>query len=369
LQKSMNDKSRSQSRALAAIFSGHGQPFRLEEFAIPQPARGEILVDITCSTICGSDLHTWHGRRMEPTPCILGHEIVGRIAAFGAESPRTDMRGEFLQVGDRITWTIAASCGECFFCKNGLPQKCEHLFKYGHNAIAPGKEFSGGFAECCILTPGTGIVKLPDGLSDMIAAPANCAVSTVAAALRLAGTVEGATIAVLGCGVLGVNAIAMARHLGAANVIACDVSVERSEVAGRFGATEFAEPDDLRVMLQDLTNGRGADISLEFSGAAAAAAGAIAATRTGGVAVIAGTTTPGANLQLDANDLVRRMLTIRGLHNYGPQDLLTAVDFLSATADLVPYADLSGGSFCLSEIDKAFAVSSELPGRRVAVIP
>jgi len=125
----------------------------------------------------------------------------------------------------------------------------------------------------------------------------------------------------------------------------------------------------LRVMLQDLTSGRGADISLEFSGAAAAAAGAIAATRTGGVAVIAGTTTPGANLQLDANDLVRRMLTIRGLHNYGPQDLLTAVDFLSATADLVPYADLSGGSFCLSEIDKAFAVSSELPGRRVAVIP
>jgi hypothetical protein len=63
------------------------------------------------------------------------------------------------------------------------------------------------------------------------------------------------------------------------------------------------------------------------------------------------------------------MLTIRGLHNYGPQDLLTAVDFLSATVDSVPYDDLSGGSFALDDIEKAFAASSELPGRRVAVIP
>jgi len=360
---------RSDARALAAIFSGHGQPFRLEEFSIPQPGRGELLVDIACSTICGSDLHTWHGRRMEPTPCILGHEIVGRIAAFGADAPRTDLTGQSLQEGDRITWTIAASCGGCFFCKRGLPQKCEHLFKYGHNAIAPGKEFSGGFAECCILTVGTGIVKLPDALSDSLAAPANCAVSTVAAAMRLAENLDGATVAVLGCGVLGVNAIAMARYMGAERVIACDLSADRNVVAKRFGATDFATPSELRAMLDELTNGRGADISLEFSGAAAAVAGAIAATRTGGVAVIAGTTTPGAHLQLDANDLVRRMLTIRGLHNYGPQDLVMAVDFLSATVDSVPYDDLSGGSFALDDIENAFAASSELPGRRVAVIP
>jgi alcohol dehydrogenase len=368
LQKSMKTQ-RSDARALAAIFSGHGQPFRLEEFSIPQPGRGELLVDIACSTICGSDLHTWHGRRMEPTPCILGHEIVGRIAAFGVDAPRTDLTGQSLQEGDRITWTIAASCGGCFFCKRGLPQKCEHLFKYGHNAIAPGKEFSGGFAECCILTAGTGIVKLPDALSDSLAAPANCAVSTVAAAMRLAENLEGATVAVLGCGVLGVNAIAMARYMGAERVIACDLSADRNVVAKRFGATDFATPSELRSMLDEHTNGRGADISLEFSGAAAAVAGAIAATRTGGVAVIAGTTTPGAHLQLDANDLVRRMLTIRGLHNYGPQDLVMAVDFLSATVDSVPYDDLSGGSFALDDIENAFAASSELPGRRVAVIP
>ncbi len=360
---------RSSSRALAAIFSGQGQPFCLKEFDKPRPGRGEMLVDVTCSTICGSDLHTWHGRRIEPTPCVLGHEIVGRIAAFGEQAPRMDLKGQILSEGDRITWTIAASCGQCFFCHRGLPQKCERLFKYGHNAISPGKVFSGGFAECCILHAGTGILKLPEALPDVLAAPANCAVSTVAAALRLAESVEGSVVAVMGCGVLGLNAIAMARHAGAARIVACDMSNERRVPAMSFGADDFALPHELRDLLGDLTNGRGADVSLEFSGAAVAAADAIAATRTGGVAVIAGTTTPGAFLSLDANDLVRRMLTLRGLHNYIPQDLVTAVDFLTDTVGKVPYDILTGGVFPLEEIEAAFAASSLLPGRRVALMP
>ena len=368
MQKSMMTPV-SATHARAAVFSGAGVAFRLEDFVRPLPQRGEILVDITCSTICGSDMHTWHGRRTEPTPCVLGHEIVGRIAAFGEAAPRIDLKGQALHEGDRITWTIAASCGVCFFCKRGLPQKCENLFKYGHNAISPGKVFSGGFAECCILNPGTGILKLPDSLTDTLAAPANCAVSTVAAALSLAENVEGAVVAIMGCGVLGLNAIAMARHAGAARIIACDLSAERCDLALRFGADDFAQPDELRGVLNEHTKGRGADVSLEFSGAAPAVSGAIAAARTGGVCVIAGTITPGCLVEMDANDLVRRMLTIRGLHNYAPQDLVTAVDFLTDTVDSVPYEDLAGGSYALEDIEAAFAASAKLPGRRVALIP
>lgn len=360
---------RSSARALAAIFSGSGQPFRLEEFPIPRPGPGEVLVEIMCSTICGSDLHTWHGRRQEPTPCVLGHEIVGRIVSFGARAPRIDLKGDDLTEGDRITWTIAASCGDCFFCRRGLPQKCEHLFKYGHNAIAPGREFSGGFAECCILTAGTGIVKLPENLTDILAAPANCAVSTVAAAFRLAGPIEGSTVAVLGCGVLGTNAVAMARFLGAAKVIACDISPARSALASRFGADHFAKPDQLLEHTRELTEGRGADVTLEFSGAAEAVTGAIASTRTGGTAVIAGTTTPGCGIHLDANELVRRMLTLRGLHNYGPEDLVSAVEFLTDFSSSVPFAELSGGEYALESIEHAFEVSTSSPGQRIAVKP
>ena len=355
--------------ALAAVFSGHGEPFRLEEFPIPKPGPGEILVDVSRSTICGSDLHTWHGRRQEPTPCVLGHEIVGRIVSFGARTPRVDLKGEELVEGDRITWTIAASCGDCFFCRRGLPQKCEHLFKYGHNAIAPGREFSGGFAECCILTTGTGIVKLPDSLTDALAAPANCAVSTVAAAMRLAGPLEGSTVGILGCGVLGMNAVAMARFLGAENVIACDVSAERSAISNRFGSTHFATPEQLMETSRDLTEGRGVDIALEFSGSSAAVEAAIRVTRTGGTAVIAGTTTPGAGVRLDANELVRRMLNIRGLHNYSPTDLVSAVDFLAANAASVPFDELAGAKFALQEIEEAFRASSAMPGKRMALVP
>ena len=360
---------RSSARALAAVFSGPGEPFRLEEFPIPSPGKREVLVDVSCSTICGSDLHTWHGRRQEPVPCVLGHEIVGRIVAFGAEVPRIDLRGEPLKEGDRITWTLAASCGECFFCVRGLPQKCEHLFKYGHSSISPGREFSGGFAECCLLNAGTGIVKLPDDLSDALAAPANCAVATVAAAMRLAGPVEGATVAVLGCGVLGLTAAAMARHLGAKEVVACDIDPARASFAKRFGSRIFCEPADLLSDLRDLTNGRGADVTLEFSGSAAAVSGAFAVTRTGGVSVIAGTTTPGGKVEIDPNELVRRMLTIHGLHNYAPDDLVTALDFLSDSKDVFPFELLHGESFTLSDIEAAFASSSDRPGLRTAVIP
>jgi putative phosphonate catabolism associated alcohol dehydrogenase len=355
--------------ALAAVFSGHGHPFDLREFPVPAPGRGEVLVDISCSTICGSDLHTWHGRRQEPVPCVLGHEIVGRIVAFGPGAPRVDLRGEMLLEGDRITWTLAASCGECFFCTRGLPQKCEHLFKYGHCPIAPGREFSGGFAECCLLTPGTGIVKLPDALADTLAAPANCAVATVAAAFRLAGPVEGATVAILGCGVLGLTAAAMARSLGAAEVISCDLDPGRSAAVRDFGASHFCEPADLLSDTRDLTKGRGADVTLEFSGSSAAVAGAFAATRTGGVSVIAGTITPGGAVSIDPNDLVRRMLTLRGLHNYAPEDLVVAVEFLADTGDRFPFASLAGGAFALEDIEHAFESATVRPGRRVSITP
>lgn len=360
---------RSSARAMAAVFQGHGHPFRLEEFPVPAPSRGEILVEITCSTICGSDLHTWHGRRQEPTPCVLGHEIVGRITVFGPGAPRSDLRGEPLAEGDRITWTLAASCGGCFFCRRGLPQKCEHLFKYGHRSISPGREFSGGFAGCCLLTPGTGIVKLPDLVTDAVAAPANCAVATVAAAFRLAGPVEGATVVILGCGVLGLTAAAMARSRGAAEVISCDIDPGRAEAAASFGTSRFCQPPDLLSNTRDLTNGRGADVTMEFSGSASAVAAAFEATRTGGVSIIAGTTTPGGAVTIDPNDLVRRMLSIRGLHNYAPGDLVTAVEFLATTATRFPFHSLSGGTFPLDQIQSAFESASTSPGRRVSITP
>ena len=232
-----------------------------------------------------------------------------------------------------------------------------------------GREFSGGFAECCLLNPGTGLVRLPDTIPDTLAAPANCAVATVASAYRLSGPVEGGAVAILGSGVLGLTACAMAASMNAEIVIACDIDPQRADMAREFGATHFCEPSQLNELARDMTKGRGADCCMEFSGATSAVSGALAAARVGGTAIIAGTTTPGKPIPVDPEQLVRRMLTIKGLHNYAPCDLLSAIDFLSESLHRFSFSSIQGGSFSLESIEDAFATSATQSGMRTAVIP
>src|SRR5437867_2112418 len=97
------------------LFHGPDRPLELARFAVPEPRGAEVLIRVSCCTLCRSDLHTHAGRRPGPTPAVLGHEIVGRIAALGPDAPRTDLQGAGLAVGDRVTWTVVTSCGRCFF--------------------------------------------------------------------------------------------------------------------------------------------------------------------------------------------------------------------------------------------------------------
>lgn len=360
---------RNDRTARAAVFLGHGRPIELREYAVPAPRAGEVLVRVTHSTICSSDVHTWAGRRQEPVPCVLGHEITGRIEAVGGGGDLRDLRGRALALGDRVTWTIAASCGGCYFCRRGLPQKCESLFKYGHTALRAGRHFSGGFADYCLLAPGTGLVWLPDAVDDSVASTANCAVATVAAVLRSVGPVEGEVVLVHGCGVLGLMACAMARAAGAAEVVACDIDGSRGALARGFGAGHFALPGQLAGVVADLTGGRGVDFALEFSGDAESVAAGIELARVGGTCVIAGVTTPGQRVELDPQRVVQRMLTLKGVHNYVPGDLVQAVDFLADHAGGLPFAQLLGPRFRLAEIEAAFAAAAGLRGVRVSVTP
>ena len=192
-----------------------GTPLELSEFPTPEPAGAEVLVEVIACTLCGSDLHTMSGRRIEPVPTVLGHEILGRIVAFGPAAARRDAAGQPLGLGDRVTWAIVASCGECFFCRRSLPQKCERRVKYGHEALAPRRDLTGGLAEHCVLAPGSAIFRVPDRLPDEAACPANCATATVAGAIEAAGDLAGRSVLIMGCGMLGVTASAWAASLGA----------------------------------------------------------------------------------------------------------------------------------------------------------
>ena len=324
---------------LAVVFQGAGQPLELREIAIPALRDGEILVEMLACTLCGSDLHSLDGRRSVPLPTILGHETLGTIAEFAPEAERIDAAGLPLDIGDRVTWGVVANCGECFYCRRQLPQKCERQTKYGHEPLRPGRELTGGLAGHCVLVPGTAIFKVPEGLSDAAACPANCAAATVAAAVEAAGPLEGRRVLVMGAGMLGVTAAAWARALGAEAVIACDILPERRALATQFNATHAASPEELAKVNDESTDGYGCDIAMELTGSPDAVESLIPFTRMGGSIILVGSVFATRPVSVSAEQIVRRCLAIRGIHNYAPRHLNAALQVLESQRSL-PFASL-----------------------------
>ncbi len=357
------------SRAL--VFHQSGRPLELREFPLPELQAGEMLVEITCSTICGSDLHTIHGDRPVAGPTVLGHETIGRILRFcPTGSPPTDVAGNRLAAGDRVTWSVAASCGDCFHCRHALPQKCDTLFKYGHETIDR-HPLSGGLADFCHLTSGTAVVRVPDALSDLVACPANCATATVAGALRVAAGCATKSVLIHGAGMLGLTAAAMATWQNAAAVIVTDLSAQRLARAREFGATHTVQigPDAsaLSEAIHRITDGRGIDLALEMSGSPAAVEQSLDLLRIGGQLVLVGSVFPTRPAQLLPEKIVRKVLRIDGLHNYTPADLSDAIEFLVAAAGEFPFASLVGTEIELAEMNAYLARNGDADHIRVAV--
>jgi len=351
--------------SIAAVFHSSELPLTLEHFPLPNLDHGEALVRIRCATICGSDLHTILGRRKEPTPSILGHEMVGDLIAANHAK---DYYGNSLELGTRIAWSILWSCTECYFCRHGLPSRCERLYKFGHQALNSQHhsqhhfqhQLSGAFAEHCHLPSGTAIFGVPDNIPDEVAASANCATATVAAVIRHAGPLAGQNVLIMGAGMLGLTACAMASTAGAASVVALDPDERRLKLAAQFGAT---------FTTMDPKPSHGFDIALEFAGTPQACEQALAALRPGGHLLLAGSVFPSSPMQLPAELIVRRMLRISGVYNYQPEDLAAALKFLAQTQSCFPFGSLVGQRFPLNEINAAIAFAERERPPRVAITP
>jgi len=353
-------------------FDSATKSFTRRESSLAALLPGQVLVRVRCCTICGSDLHTFCGRRDAPEHCILGHEIIGTILAWGGELPPTDFHSAPLTVGQRITWAMAVGCGKCFYCENGLSQKCESLFKYGHEPGGTGVP-TGGLSEVCVLTPQTPLFAIPDSLSDEVACPANCATATVSAGVRLVSqthAIESSTALVIGAGMLGLTAAAMLRDAGARHVVVGDVDADRLRRAKLFGATHCVDTtrlDEVRSTLGSLTDGRGADCVMDFAGVPAAVRTAIASVRTGGCVLMAGSVFPTEMLSISPESIVRRMLIIRGLHNYVPADLARGLAFLERTHTRFPFANLVSEQFTLDQTGQAFEFARDQRPVRIAI--
>jgi putative phosphonate catabolism associated alcohol dehydrogenase len=360
----MSDRPPPRAIARAAVFEGEPRRVTMRSLPVPILAAGEMLVDVLGCTLCGSDLHTVSGRRQVGVPTVLGHEIVGRIAAV-ADGQARDCAGAALAVGDAVVWAIVASCGACQNCGRGLPQKCERGVKYGHERAVDRRVFTGGLADVCLLAPGTAVVKLPPQLPLELACPASCGTATVAAAFEPAGDLTGKTVAIFGLGLLGLTACGMARTAGAAEVIAIDPLPTRRERALAFGATAISEPD---ALASDRAAGR-IDLALELSGSPAAVAEAIAAAGLGGGVHLVGSVAPAGSVAVDPEQIVRRLLTIRGIHNYAPRHLITAMQFLAAHGGDFPFASLVERWYPLADAEAAFADAAASRAVRIGVRP
>lgn len=239
----------------AAVFHAPHRPLEVTEVPTPTPGPGQALIAVAGCGLCHTDLHyVDHGvETFKKPPLILGHEAAGTVAALG---PGAGGRA----VGDRVLIPAVLSCGRCGFCRQGRENLCANLLMLGNNV-------DGGYAEY-VVAPVSDLVPVPDGLALERACVIADALSTPYHAVKHRGRVRmGDTVAVVGCGGVGLNVVQCAVVAGA-RVIAIDVNEERLETARALGAAELIDPRTVERVdkaVRTLTDG-GVDVAFEAIG-------------------------------------------------------------------------------------------------------
>lgn len=262
---------------------------------------GDVVVRVRAAGICGSDLHPYFGRETGlDVGTVMGHELQGEIVEAGPAV-------RSFVVGDRVVAPFTTSCGTCFYCRSGLTARCPDGQLFGW--VEGGKGLHGAQAEYVRvpLADGT-LVAVPDGLDDAVALLAGDILSTAAFGADLAAVGEGDVVVVVGCGPVGLLAIRTALGRGARAVVAVDRVASRLETAGRFGAAPADLDRDPRAVVDELTEGRGADAAIEAVGSAQATRTAADLLRPGARLAALGVHTE-PHLALSPGELYDRNLT------------------------------------------------------------
>lgn len=359
---------------LVAVYDTPNAPFELRLFPVREPRPGEVLVKVRMCTICRSDVHSYLGHRPNPTPGVLGHEIIGTIVELGAGVTH-DMRGDPLRTGDRITWSEYFIPGDSYQTEVlDLPQKSPGVDKYGHMAVTTEPHHHGGFGQYCYILPKSWILRLPDVLTDEEATPVNCGVATVICVTERAEIRMGATVVVQGLGLLGLYAAAIAKARGARRVIGIDTVAARRVLGGRFGCDHVLDPAamteaELVGQVRALCPPDGADAVIEVCGYPGVVPSGIAMLRTGGHYVLGGVVNPDSFVNIDVNQILRKLITLRGVHNYHPRHLIEALDFVTANRTRFPFGELVDGRYRLDQVGRAMKDAADRTVLRAAIVP
>jgi 2-desacetyl-2-hydroxyethyl bacteriochlorophyllide A dehydrogenase len=289
----------------AVTFQAPGE-VTVEERPEPEPVeRGDAVVRIEATGVCGSDLHIYHGRVQIEPGFTIGHEYVGTVVAAGEGVSR-------VAVGDRVLGCFQTACGTCWFCRRGLYHRCEHSRTFGHGATLG--SLQGTQAEMALI-PNADLVlrRVPEGMSADVALFAGDVMGTGFHAVAAGGLRPGDTTAVLGLGPVGLCAVQVARASGAAKVIAIDTVAERLEVARSFGAEPVhLTEEDPKAVVRAATEGRGVDVCIDAVGDPRALELAIRLTRNCGSVQCIGVYAERAEVHMGL--LWLKAITLRGGH-------------------------------------------------------
>ena len=295
-------------RTKSAIFYAAHEPIRVEEVELDPPQHRELLVRVAATGACHSDYHAVDGHVAMSTSFVMGHEGAGVVEGLGP-----GVSG--FEPGDHVVFAIRPMCGWCEYCSSGRPNLCNGI------TAPPGRRMDGKtrfhtpggdpllhgaatFSQYTVV-PEWELVKVTDTVPIERLASLGCAVTTgVGAVVRTAQVHAGATVAVWGCGGVGLNVVQGAAIAGASRIIAIDLAPRKLEFATQFGATDTINASDVDPVeaVRDLTGG-GVEYAFEVIGKAPTVRQAFEATRPGGTACAVGVPPTGSEVSIPMEPL------------------------------------------------------------------
>ena len=347
------------SKTMKAVVKNASWGASLQDVAIPRCEKNGVLVKILASAICGSDVHRylWEPSKGNPAfriPVVMGHELCGEILEVGS-----DVQG--LVPGQIVTADTHIPCGRCYQCLNGMPHICNNLRVFGSSTDGCFSEYYAFPAICARpipagITPEEGALLEPMGVAYH--------------ALSKSGHIAGDSVAIVGCGAIGLMTVALAKILGAAQIIAVSRSRENLERALAFGATHIVSAKEWNAPSEAvlrLTDGYGAGTVIELSGNVGAFEDALQMPRKGGAFVAA--SMPQQKISVDFSmQVARRELTIYGFHGRRMFETWTAVENLIAAGKL-KLSPFITAQMPLEEFSKAFEMAQSSAHIKVILKP
>mgnify|MGYP002395743340 CR=1 FL=1 len=330
---------------------------RVERVDLPKIGKDELLVRNRVVLTCGTDLKMYlRGHRLVTPPLIIGHEFAGTVEKIG-----DDVQG--FQEGMRVVAANSAPCMSCYYCRIGKPNLCDHL-----DEVLVGFSSPGAYAEYLRLPARIvrqNTYEIPGGVSFEEAAflePLACVVHGG----DLSGVKGGDLVFVIGAGPIGLLHIQLAKASGAKAVAVTDASPERLRKAGELGADHLVNSKDTIGEVERLTQGRGADVTIEAVGKPETWELAVRATRKGGTTVLFGGCPAGSTASIDTGAVHYGELTLKGVFHHTPRDVHEAMRLISTRE--VNVAPLITHRMKLSEVEAALRLMQSGAAIKVALI-